>query len=84
LFDAYKQLDQSVVDFQKIKSIKESYPDDYRDKLEKNYQVLEQKIQKLKRTVLNLKKENTRLKDWYASLEFVNKWITHALEKANL
>ena len=33
---------------------------------------------------MNLKKENTRLKDRYASLEFVNKRITHALEKANL
>jgi len=33
---------------------------------------------------VTLKKENARLKDSYASLEFVNKRITHALEKVNL
>lgn len=38
LFDAYKQNDQSIVfDYQKIKMIKDAYPDDYREKLEKNY-----------------------------------------------
>lgn len=66
-----------------MKLIKESYPEDFRIKLEKNYQILEDKNKKLRKQVANLKKENSRLKDSYASLEFVNKWITHALEKAN-
>jgi len=30
-------VDSSVLDYNKIKSIKESYPEDYWDKLERNY-----------------------------------------------
>ncbi len=45
---------------------------------------MEEKVKKLRRQVANLKKENTWLKDQYASLEYVNKRITHALEKTNL
>lgn len=48
LFDAYKQIDQSVVDYSKMKLIKESYPEDYKIRLEKNYQVLEDKVKKLR------------------------------------
>lgn len=56
-------MDQSILDFNKIKSIKEIYPEDFRQKLEKNYVLLEEKIKKLKKAYSHLKKENSRLKD---------------------
>lgn len=67
-----------------MKSIKESYPEDYNNKLERNYEMMEEKITKLKKEVKSLKWENLRLKDQYTGLEFVNKKISHALGKANV
>jgi len=37
MFEPYKALDSSVIDFNKIRSIKDLYPEDYREKLEKNF-----------------------------------------------
>lgn len=44
-----KGVDASILDYGKIKIIKESYPEDYKLKLEKNYMLLEEKNKKLKR-----------------------------------
>ena len=63
---------KSVIGYNLIEGIKESHPEDYIKKLEKNYQGLEKKVKRIKKENLKLKQENSRLKDSNATLEFVN------------
>jgi hypothetical protein len=49
------RLSESILDINKMKSIKESYPEDYNNKLERNYEMMEEKITKLKKEVKSLK-----------------------------
>lgn len=67
----------------RMRSIKEVFPDDFSKKLEKGYERMEEKMQGYKRVIKSLRRDNSRLKDQVVSLEHVNKKLTHALSKSN-
>lgn len=76
-----QSVDQSVLGLEEMRSYKDAYPQDFNNKLEKNYEKLEDRIQILKRQVKELKKENSMLKDQKVNLDFINKRLQHAMSK---
>ena len=71
-----------TIDLEKIRSIKDTHPDDYKEKLETNADLLEKKYVALKKNHYRLQRENEHLKDSLSSHTFINEKLKHALEKS--
>lgn len=72
---------QIMVDVQKIKSLKEAYPEEYKEKLETNQELLQKKLKTMQKEMTDIKRENIQLKDQVEIYKNNYNKVLHALEK---
>lgn len=72
---------QIMVDVQKIKSLKEAYPEEYKAKLETNQDLLQKRLKTMQKEINDIKKENVQLKDTVDIYKNNYEKVLHALEK---
>ena len=72
---------QIMVDVQKIKSLKEAYPEEYKAKLETNQDLLQKKIKSIQKEMNDIRKENVQLRDTIEMQKNNYEKVLHTLEK---
>ena len=72
---------QIMIDIQKIKSLKEAYPEEYKEKLETNQDLLQKRLKSLQKEMNEIKKENVQLKDMIELYRNNYEKVVHSLEK---
>ena len=72
---------QIMIDIHKIKSLKEAYPEEYKEKLETNQDLLQKSLKSLRKEMNEIKKENVQLKDMIELYRNNYEKVIHSLEK---
>lgn len=72
---------QIMIDIHKIKSLKEAYPEEYKEKLETNQDLLQKSLKSLRKEMNEIKKENVQLKDMIELYRNNYEKVVHSLEK---
>ena len=71
-----------MLDVNKIKSLKEAYPEEYKAKLEANQDMLQKNFKTLKKEMDSIKQENIRLKDLIEVYKNNYEKVNHAYAKS--
>lgn len=73
---------QVMIDVAKIRSLKDAYPEEYKEKLENNQDLLQQRLKAMEKEINQIKQENIFLKDQLEIYQNNYQKVLHALEKS--
>ena len=67
---------------EKLQTLKDTYFDDYVDKLERHYKIIQDKLTTQNWEIVDIWKENTRLSEEISNVKSINTKLQHALNRA--